>query len=164
MSAGWSSPTRPAIASVGDRARCPTGMEQRIVGEGRVRRLGHAQRAGHEVDEALAVVEVVRPCRSVPGGDLGRTGQDEAEPPPLVGPFPVVLCPIPLADLEDRDVRPALAEIGGGHLEEAAQQPLAHHGVLARQRVRHRDRATAGGALPGDDGIIDGRKALDHGR
>ena len=121
MSAGWSSPTRPAIASVATALGGPTGMEQRIVGEGRVRRLGHAQRTGHEVDDPLAVVEVVGPGRSVPGRDLGRTGQDEAEPPPLVGPFPVVQCPIPLADLEDRDVRPPLAEVRGGHLEEAAQ-------------------------------------------
>ena len=36
-----------------------TGMKGGIVGQGRVGRLGHPQRAGNEVDDALAVVEVV---------------------------------------------------------------------------------------------------------
>ena len=53
---------------------------------------------------------------------------------------------VALADLEDRDVVAALAEVGRDDLEQAADQALAQDRVLARQRVGDGDRP-AGRAL-----------------
>ena len=112
---------------------------------GRERRRREAEPAADQLDDALGVVEVVRPRRPVPGGRLGRARQREPEPPPLVGRR-VVRRAVALADLEDRDVVASLAQVGRDDLEQAAEQALAQHRVLARQRVGDGDRP-AGRAL-----------------
>ena len=71
---------------------------------------------------------------------------------------------VALADLEDRDVVAALAEVGRDDLEQAADQALAEDRVLARQRVGDGDRP-AGRALLGFAGqlaVVVGREPLDE--
>ena len=78
-------PARRAPPPADDPGR-PAGMEVRVVGQrGRRSAPASPRRAADELDEALGVVEVVRPRRPVPRRRLGRPGQREPEPPPLVG-------------------------------------------------------------------------------
>ena len=66
--------------------------------------------------QALGVVEVVGAGRAVPGRRLGRAGQDEPEPPPLVGAVALEAA-VALADLEQGDVVAALADVALEDLE-----------------------------------------------
>ena len=141
----------------------PAGMEVRVVGDRREGRWREAEPAADQREHALRIVEVVGARRSIPGGRLRRAGQREAESPPLVGRR-VARGAVALADLEDRDVVAALAQVGRDDLEQAADQALAQDRVLARQRVRDDDRA-AGGALLGFGrqlAVVVGREPLDE--
>ena len=73
-----------------------------------------------------------------------RIVDDEAEPPPLMGALAIVERPVALADLEDRHVRTALTQVRIGDLEQAAEQPLAHDRVLAREWIGDGDGHSAG--------------------
>ena len=94
-SSGCSSPTRPTRSRrAGDDAGRTAGMQVRIVGQRRVRRRRRSpSRRQIELDDALGVVEVVRPGRPVPGRRLGGAGQREAEAPPLVASSPSSVAP-----------------------------------------------------------------------
>ena len=141
MRAGWSSPTRPASPSAGDDAGRPTrdGASDRrsrgaYAGRGRP-----SERATSSM-RPLRVVEVVRPGRAVPGRDLGRAGQDEAEPPPLVGAFAVVAARrSPCRSRRSRRPARPWRRFVAATSSRLPEQPLAHDRVLARQRVRDRD-------------------------
>ena len=69
-------------AVAADECRAP-GMQVRVVLEGRVRQAGVAQPGRDRLDQALGVVQVVRPGDAVPRSGLGVAGQREPEPPPL---------------------------------------------------------------------------------
>ncbi len=142
--AGWTSPTRPTSDPPARTRAARPGMQVRIVGRG-ARRRAPGSRAGRQIglDDALRVVEVVGGRRSVPGGRDGGAGQRETESPPLVR-RPTRRSPrSPCRPRRSRRRRWPCAEVRRDDLEQAADEALAQHRMLARQRVRDRDRPAA---------------------
>ena len=127
--------------------------------------IGAPSRRHSSSTRPLRVVDVVRPGGSVGSGRQGRAGQREPEPPPLVGRA-VVRGAVALADLEDRDIVAAVAEVGRDDLEEAPDEALAEHRVLARQRVGDGDRPARRTLLGLAVGraVVARREPLDRGR
>ena len=130
-----------------------------------MRRVGghrEAEPPADELEDALRVAEVEGARRQVPGRGQRRSGEREAEAPPLVGRWCAGRA-VALPDLEDGNVVPADPQVRGHDLEQAADEALAEHGMLARQRVRDDDRP-AGGALLGlvlERAVIVRRKPFD---
>ena len=124
-------------------------MQVRVVGRAACRSgAAKPEPAAEQLDDALGVVEVVRPGRPVPGA-AARPAPVSAkpEPPPLVGRR-IAGRAVALADLEDRDVVAAVAQVGRDDLEQAADEALAQDRVLARQRVGDDDRPAGRVAAP----------------
>src|SRR5207247_4596997 len=95
---------------------------------------------GHQqLDQALRIVDVGRAAGPIPAGHLELAGQSEPESPPL--PWLVADAAVALADLEDRDIGRAPSAVRRDDLGEAADERLAQDRVVARERVRARDRS-----------------------
>jgi hypothetical protein len=136
----FADPTRDH-ATAGDPRR-PTRMQVGILVDRLEPGCRGAETSGDELHEAFRIVEVVRTRDPVPGRCLGITGEREPEPPPLVRPAARrVARPVALADLEDRDVGAPVPQVGRDDLQQAAEQTLAKHRVLSRERIRHGHRS-----------------------
>ena len=164
--AGWSSPTRPTseppARTCAARPGCRFGSSVSGVYVG----VGKPRRSADGLDDALGVVEVVRPAPD--GSRPGRSAAPvsaKPEPPPLVGRW-LAGRPVALADLEDGDVVGPVPQVGRDDLEQAADQALAQDRVLARQRVGDRDRPAARAllGLAVERPVVMGREPLDHPR
>src|SRR4051794_3715637 len=103
-------------------------MEQRLPGEGTVRWRAQPEAAADELDRALCVVEVIRSCRTVPRGFLRGTRQRDRQAPPLANCPGIVA--ITLADLEDRDVLPAMSQVRRDDLDQAPGDRWTEDGVI----------------------------------
>ena len=128
---------------------------------------GKPEPAAEQLEQALRVVEVVRPRRGrFQAGCSAAPRERQAEPPPLVRRRVVRRRRSPCRPRRRRRPRGRARWFVDDDLEQAADQALAEDRVLRRQRVGDDDRPAAG-TLPGlalERTVVVRREALDHPR